>query len=348
MRPAQAVTATVPLDRVVQVATHHFPCTREGEGAMVPESGAEEMEALAVPGDVGATAAMAVIPAALAEVVGTAEWEMARTERAGLEATEAREARTEAAVLAAMVVLVPAVAMADAVEVEAEAETAMEEQEEVAVTEGRAVMRVPREVGEAVPGAQAAPVAVEAPAEVRGGVAARAEARGTEVDRTAEREETGRQAVQELVVQKEGTEERGGRGDRAGRTEAGVLVDRAAQAGPEHRVPMEARDDLSDSLLFQRFLPSQHVVIVLREAVRLVADRLAQTQPRVLAPEPDRLVPLLHVDQLFLLRQRDHHRRAHVQRLERFERRVQLPQPAIDQDDIGVQLVPLARLSIPA
>src|SRR5262245_14681952 len=71
----------------------------------------------------------------------------------------------------------------------------------------------------------------------------------------------------------------------------------AAMRSPPQRPPL--------SFLLQRPLPPQNMMVMLRKPVRLIPQRLAQPQPRVLAPQPDRLRPLLHEDQLFLLRQRD-------------------------------------------
>ena len=90
------------------------------------------------------------------------------------------------------------------------------------------------------------------------------------------------------------------------------------------------------------------MVVVLRKPVRLVADRLAELQRDVRARQPDRLGALLHIDQLFLLGQRDHHRRLAFQQCKRFERGVQLAQPAVDDDDVGVELLAIAGLAIPA
>src|SRR3712207_8698234 len=59
---------------------------------------------------------------------------------------------------------------------------------------------------------------------------------------------------------------------------------------------------------------------VLREAVGLVPDVLEQFQAQVVPRQPERLALGLHVDQLLLLGQRDHHRRLHVHLLEDLER----------------------------
>ena len=56
-------------------------------------------------------------------------------------------------------------------------------------------------------------------------------------------------------------------------------------------------------LLPQRLLPPQNVVIRLRKPVRLIADRLAHPQPRVVARQLHRLAAALNVNQLFLLGQ---------------------------------------------
>ena len=78
---------------------------------------------------------------------------------------------------------------------------------------------------------------------------------------------------------------------------------------------------------------------MLGEAVGFVADVLQQLQAQVISREADRLGLGLHVDQLFLLRQRDHHRRLDVHGLEDFHRRVELAEAAVDQDHVGIQLV---------
>ena len=54
-------------------------------------------------------------------------------------------------------------------------------------------------------------------------------------------------------------------------------------------------------------------MVVLREAVRLVADRLTETQAEVLPPEPDRLGAPRHEEELLLLRERHDVRRLHAQ-----------------------------------
>src|SRR3712207_8417432 len=46
--------------------------------------------------------------------------------------------------------------------------------------------------------------------------------------------------------------------------------------------------------------------------------------------------------------QRDHHGRLDVHGLEDLERRVELPEPAVDQDHVGVQLVVGAGLAVAA
>ena len=87
---------------------------------------------------------------------------------------------------------------------------------------------------------------------------------------------------------------------------------------------------------------------MLREAMRLVSNVLQQLQAKIASRQPQRLRSGLHVNPLFLLRQRDHHRRADVHRLEDFQRRVQLPEATVDEDDVGIKFVVLPRLTITA
>ena len=65
------------------------------------------------------------------------------------------------------------------------------------------------------------------------------------------------------------------------------------------------------------------------ETVRLVADRLAEPEPRIVARQPDRLALALHEDELLLLGKADDHRRLHVERIERLERADSISTPAV-------------------
>ena len=90
------------------------------------------------------------------------------------------------------------------------------------------------------------------------------------------------------------------------------------------------------------------MVVMLGEAMGLVANCLAEFETEMLAPEADGLGDAGDVQQLFLLGQRDHPRRLHAQLGERVERGVELPDAAVDQNEVGIQLFALARVAIAA
>ena len=83
-------------------------------------------------------------------------------------------------------------------------------------------------------------------------------------------------------------------------------------------------------------------MVVLGEPVGFVADRLAELQTRVGAGEPNRLRPRLVIDQFFLLRQRNNHRRFGVESFEDLERGMELTEAAVDDDQVGVEFLALA------
>ena len=68
----------------------------------------------------------------------------------------------------------------------------------------------------------------------------------------------------------------------------------------------------------------------------------------MLAPEADRLRDAREVQQLLLLGERHHARRLHAQLGERVERRVELADAAVDQDQVGIELLALARVAVAA
>jgi len=80
-------------------------------------------------------------------------------------------------------------------------------------------------------------------------------------------------------------------------------------------------------ILLKLRLAPENMMIVLREPMRFIANILKHFQPTIVSRKSDRLALRLRVDQLFLLRERNHHRRLHVHRLEHIHRRVKLPNP---------------------
>ena len=79
---------------------------------------------------------------------------------------------------------------------------------------------------------------------------------------------------------------------------------------------------------------------MLREAVRLVADLLEELEAQIVAAELDGAGFPLDVDELFLFGEAHDHRRRDVECVEDVHGGVELAQPAVDQDDIRVELVP--------
>ena len=100
--------------------------------------------------------------------------------------------------------------------------------------------------------------------------------------------------------------------------------------------------------LAERPLLPEHVVVVLGEAVGLVADVLEQPQGERAAAQDDRVGPAGDVDLLLLLGQRDQGRRGDAERLEGVEGRVELALAAVDQEDVGERLVALLEALDPA
>jgi hypothetical protein len=94
-------------------------------------------------------------------------------------------------------------------------------------------------------------------------------------------------------------------------------------------------------------LTAQDVVIVLGEAMSLVANILQQPQRERVAAEPQRLGLPRHVDFLLAFGQRDKRGRGDVQFPKSGDRGVQLPFAAIDQQQIGKDLGFVAQPPIP-
>ena len=88
------------------------------------------------------------------------------------------------------------------------------------------------------------------------------------------------------------------------------------------------------------------MMIVLREAVGLVADLLEQAQAEVVPAEFDRGGSPLDVDQFFLFGQAHDHRWRDIERIEDLHGGVELAEPAVDQDHLGVELAAAARLAV--
>ena len=85
-----------------------------------------------------------------------------------------------------------------------------------------------------------------------------------------------------------------------------------------------------------------------RKAMRLVADALQQPQRRAVRIDADRQIAVADEDQLLFLRQADGDQVGQPDLLERLVRGVQLPLPAVDQDQVGKRPALLDELSIPA
>ena len=104
----------------------------------------------------------------------------------------------------------------------------------------------------------------------------------------------------------------------------------------------------SSTLVAQSSLRAEHVVVMLGEPVRLVANVLEQTKGERPAAEDDRVGAAGHVDLFLALGQRDHGRRVDLQRLERRQSRAELAFAAVDQEDIRKWLVALLQTLDPA
>jgi len=85
---------------------------------------------------------------------------------------------------------------------------------------------------------------------------------------------------------------------------------------------------------------------MLRKTVRFIADVLQHSQAGVVSWKSEWFASRLHVYQLFFFREADDHRRFHVHRFENVHRRVQLTEPAVDENDVGIELVAGARFAI--
>ena len=90
------------------------------------------------------------------------------------------------------------------------------------------------------------------------------------------------------------------------------------------------------------------MVIVLRKRMGLISQILQHLQAKMIARQSNWLALGLRVNEFLFLRQRNHHRRADVHRLENIHRRVKLAEAAVDQDHMRIQLVVRPRFPIPS
>src|SRR5437870_7740461 len=100
------------------------------------------------------------------------------------------------------------------------------------------------------------------------------------------------------------------------------LVSKMRKPGPSGLVTLE-------------FFSPQNVMVVLGEAVGLVAHVLEQPQRRGVLAQAQRLGLAGPVDLLLALGQRDQAQRLQAQQAEGLERRVELALAAVDQPDVG-------------
>ena len=82
-------------------------------------------------------------------------------------------------------------------------------------------------------------------------------------------------------------------------------------------------------------------MVMLREAMRLVAHVLQQPQRRRMPRQPDRLRLAGTINLLLALGQRNQARRLDAEQVQRIEGRVELPLAAVDQQDVGEDLLVL-------
>ncbi len=87
-------------------------------------------------------------------------------------------------------------------------------------------------------------------------------------------------------------------------------------------------------------------MVVLREPVGFVAQILQQFQPHMVPFQPNRFDDALHVNQFLLFRERNDLGGSVVHGLEHVHGRIELPDTAVDQDQIGVKLIPTRGLAI--
>ena len=97
----------------------------------------------------------------------------------------------------------------------------------------------------------------------------------------------------------------------------------------------------SDFVFAQRAFLAEHMVVMLSEAVGLVADVLQEPQGERPAAEHDRLGPSLHEDLFLALGQGDDGRRDDLERVEGGQGGAELALAAVDQPDVGERLVAL-------
>ena len=85
---------------------------------------------------------------------------------------------------------------------------------------------------------------------------------------------------------------------------------------------------------------------MLCEPVGFIANRLAELEPEMFTTQANGLGCFGRVNQLFLLGERNHPRRLHAQLRECFHRRVELPNAAVDQNQIGIEFFAVAGIAI--
>lgn len=96
---------------------------------------------------------------------------------------------------------------------------------------------------------------------------------------------------------------------------------------------------LKSGVIAERRFSSQHVVVMLREPVRLVANRLQQTQRERAAAQLERLFPVGNVNFLVAFGQRNNEARAASGAFQSGERGVKLAFAAVDQKNVGGRAV---------
>ena len=80
---------------------------------------------------------------------------------------------------------------------------------------------------------------------------------------------------------------------------------------------------------------SKQVVVMLRETMSFIPNRLTQLQPRVVSAEPNRLAVMRKVKQFVSLGKPDHHGRLGGTMLKNFHRGGELPGTSINQKHVG-------------
>ncbi len=92
----------------------------------------------------------------------------------------------------------------------------------------------------------------------------------------------------------------------------------------------------------QRPFPAQQVMVVLREPVCFVADVLQEPECVGAPAEPQWFVAAHYIYQFLFFRQREHQWRLDVERPERFESLSQLPDAAVDKQNIREHVAVIA------